>query len=151
MWLRDTSRFDNIFFLVSYRVNTQWNWGINQGLIIFIFISTFIVRRAVQKIEHLSHDLITIINVSIVIKSIYCSLLVHIHWASHARNQWSHVRLQFFFLMQGFIAVFFHHIVIVSDITYHNMVKNTVYLCIPYSLLPVKMKPCMRCSVYVHH
>ena len=67
------------------------------------------------------------------------TVMVHIHWASHAWNQWSHARLQFFFLMQGFKAVFFHHIVIVSDINYHNMVKNTVYLCIPYSLLPEKM------------
>ena len=32
--------------------------------------------------------------------------------------------LQFFFLMQGFKAVFFHHIVNVSDINYHNMVKK---------------------------
>ena len=41
--------------------------------------------------------------------------MVHIHWVSHAR-------LQFFFLIQGFKAVFFHHIVIVSDINYHNIV-----------------------------
>jgi len=55
------------------------------------------------------------------------TFMVHIHWASHARNQWSHARLQFFFLMQGFTAVFFHHIVIVSDINYHNMVKKILY------------------------
>ena len=28
----------------------------------------------------------------------------------------------FIFLMQGFKAVFFHHIVIVSDLNYHNIV-----------------------------
>ena len=30
-------------------------------------------------------------------------------------------------LMQGFKAVFFHHIVIVSDVNYHNMVKKILY------------------------
>ena len=37
-----------------------------------------------------------------------------------------------FFLMQGFKAIFFHHIVIVSDINYHNMVKK--YCILMYTI-----------------
>ena len=46
-------------------------------------------------------------------------IMVHIHWASHARNQWSHARLHIFLGKQQcgihMYAVFFHYIVIVSD------------------------------------
>ena len=61
-----------------------------------------------------------------------CMHMVHIHWASHARNQWSHARFQFLFLMQGFKALVFRHIVIVSDINYHNMVKK--YCILMYTI-----------------
>ena len=52
----------------------------------------------------------------------------NIHWASHARNQWSHARLHIFAgnILYGILnyTVFFYHIVIVYVRNYHNMVKK---------------------------
>ena len=90
------------------------------------------------------------------------SLKVHIHWASHARDPWSHARLHSFPGNQQcclhMYTVFFHHIVIVFVRNYHNMVKK--YCIHMYTTLLVTwetVKPlmrsrtsCMRCSVYVH-
>ena len=59
------------------------------------------------------------------------NLMVHIHWASHARNQWSHARLHIFpgNKLYGIhkYTVFVYHIVIVYVRSYHNMVKK--YCC----------------------
>ena len=86
-------------------------------------------------------------------------LMVHIHWASHARDPWSHARFHSFAgnpVVYTFVHSIFHHIVIVSDKNYHNKVKK---YCIHLytTLLEVNVKPCMksliscvRCSVYVH-
>ena len=54
--------------------------------------------------------------------------MVHIHWASHARNQRSHARLHIFsgnklYGLHKYTA-FFYHIVIVYVRNYHNMVKK---------------------------
>ena len=83
---------------------------------------------------------------------------VHIHWASHARDPWSHARLHSFpgnqkcGLHKHIYTVFFHHIVIVFVRNYHNMVNK--YCIHIYTTLLVTwetVKLCMRCSVYVHH
>ena len=67
----------------------------------------------------------------------------HVYWASHARDPWFHARLHSFPSNQQcgihMYTVFVHHIIIVSDINYHNMVKNTVYICIPHCWLPGKL------------
>ena len=89
-------------------------------------------------------------------------LMVHIHWASDARDPWSHAGLPSFPDNQHhgmhMYTVFLYHIVIVSDKNYHNMVKN--YFTLMYTILLVTwetVKPCtrsriscIRCSVYVH-
>ena len=55
-------------------------------------------------------------------------VMVHIHWASHARNQWSHARLHIFpgKKLNGIhkYTVFFNHILIVYVRNYHNKVKK---------------------------
>ena len=103
------------------------------------------------------------IFVKILLKSLKkSSIKVHIHWASHARDLWSHTRLYSFLGKQQSgtykYTVFFHHIVIVSDKNYHNMVKK--YCILIYNTLLVTWKTvkpymrsqilCMRCSVYVN-
>ena len=57
------------------------------------------------------------------------TILVHIHWASHARNQWLHTRLHIYLQQCGIhmYTVFFHHIVKASDKNYHNTVKKILY------------------------
>ena len=64
------------------------------------------------------------------------TLMVHIHWASDERDQWSHARLHNFpgNKLYGIhkYAVFFYHIVIISDINYHNMVKK--YCILMYTI-----------------
>ena len=56
------------------------------------------------------------------------TIMVHKHWASDARNQWSHARLHNFLCNQQcgmhMYTVFFHNIVIVLARNYHNMVKK---------------------------
>ena len=73
----------------------------------------------------------------------FIRLMVHIHWASDARNQWSHSRLHNFpgNKLYGMHKnkILLYYIVIVYVRNDHTMVKNTLYLCIPYSLLPGKL------------
>ena len=89
------------------------------------------------------------------------SLVVHIHWASHARDPWSHATLHRFKGNQqcGMLMciVFFHHIMIVFVRNYYNTVKK--YCIHKYTTLMVTLETvnpymrsrisCMRCSVYV--
>ena len=85
--------------------------------------------------------------------------MVHILWASHARNQWSDARLHIFLgnKLYGIhkYTVFFYQIVIVYVRYYHNIVKK---YCLEALHEKKKLKPsirslisCMKCSVYVHH
>ena len=70
---------------------------------------------------------------------------MHIHWASDARDQWSHARLHNFpdNKLYGIhkYTVFFYHIVIVYVRNYHNMVKK---YCLEALHEKKKLKPCMR-------
>ena len=89
-------------------------------------------------------------------------LIVHIHWASDARDQRSHAGLHSFKANQQcgihMYTAFFHYIVIVFVRNYHNMVNT--YCIHMYTTLLVTwetVKPCMRsrmlcmrCSVYVY-
>ena len=71
-------------------------------------------------------------------------LKVHIHWASDARNQWSHSRLHSFPSNQQYgihkNTVFF---LPYCDNFWHKLSKygkkNNVYLCLPYCLFPAKL------------
>ena len=80
------------------------------------------------------------------------TLMVHIHWASHARNQWSHTRLQGS-IFSPYCDSFWHKLSQYGKRILHSYVYHIVYYLRKYEALHeiTDFVNEMLTSMYVHH